>query len=280
MKEFAHYNKQFNRALEEVFTDSEKNSSVKENLTRIFCLHETKFSRVVATLNLLKTFLPDIKYNYKTENLPFDPNVYDFQEGVIGNGGENDVYLLDSRDKDTPSLVLKFDHQDCGDIPDLARRAKEIRSEYERVKTWFQDIPELIAEEYSVIMEHPRNGRPTITTLQKYYGRQPKDLFDMIEQDNWPDYIATQPRLQQDIATFITINEKQDRESSEMLDLLGKRNISVIESDRESRLLVLDPHLISHPDREKKDIIKRQRQKLARLQELMATGKSKTAEAA
>ena len=264
MEKWEHYKKQAARAAESAFADKQtREAGASEHLATLFRQWETKFSRAVALLSLVHKLAPfDLKYTYKKENLAIDPKKYEFKEGAIGRGGENDVYLLESKEPDSPSWVLKVNRQDQGDINRLVVRAQEIKRDYERIKSWYEDIPGLIPQEYTVIMEDPRDGKPAIITLQQYMGTHMRDVFRAMNTENMEQLFAQSPEVRDELVRFIRISEQREAETGEMVDLLGPKNLSFIEEAGNDHLIVLDPHLMSHTFKSEEDIKRRQRARL------------------
>ncbi|MEK7598170.1 MAG: hypothetical protein AAB487_00340, partial [Patescibacteria group bacterium] len=263
--------KQFNRAAEGAFaSESIKQIKAADHLATILRSGESKFKRTQALLSLVRKVMPvEIGYDYKKENLPFSPESYEFKDGTIGQGGENDVYLLESKDAGNPSWALKINHQDKGDVKELTERAKEIKSEYEKVKSWYETIPDLVPKEYSVILEGPRDSQAAIATLQEYYGSEIRDIFRDISKEELNDLLAGNPSLSKDLFSFIKISEEQAKQSGEMIDFLGPKNISLIKVGGTDKLILLDPHLISNPQRNEEKVKVEQWKKLESLREFV-----------
>ena len=264
MRNFEYYQKQFCRAAEDAFINKRiEEIKLSEHFATLFRVKETKFKRTVALLRILKATTPfELKYDYKKEDLPFNPVDYEFQERKIDSGGENDVYLLESKKADFPSWVLKINHCDEGNTKELAARASQIKKEYEEVRNWYANMPELIPQEDSLIMESPRNGKPAIITLQQYYGHEIKDIFELISQEKLSEIFEENPKLKEDLLNFLRITKKKEAETGSMVDLGGPKNLSLIKIGDEERLILLDPHLISHPNRTKEAVKKYQRERL------------------
>lgn len=271
MKSFEHYSKQTKRAVESAFSDQDvKDWTIQENLAALLDGNSSKFSRTVALLSLVRRLAPiELKYNYQKEDLAVSPDRYEFKEGAIGRGGENDVYLLEAQNEDAPSWVIKVNRQDRGDVAQLTARAKEIKADYEDIKESFRDLPDLIPPEYTAIMTDPRDNKPAIITLQPYLGRDLRDLFRKTETDPVGATVRANPNLQADLRNFLRINEEKLQSSGKMIDLIGPRNLVLVKSGGQDRLLVLDPHLISNPLRSEESTKKKQRERLNYLYDLL-----------
>ncbi|MFA6995471.1 MAG: hypothetical protein WC249_03640 [Patescibacteria group bacterium] len=271
MKSFEHYKKQINRVTESALGgEAVKDVDVREYLSTFFRRGESKLDRAIAFLSLVRSLAPcDLRYNYRTEHLPISPESYEFKGGTIGRGGENDVYLLEARKENLSSWVLKINHVDKGDTTQLVARAKEIKNDYEQIKNWFQDMPGLIPEECTVIMEDPRDRQPAIITLQQYYGREIRDVFKDIDLENREKIFQDSPEFKEEIQKFLKINEDKLQETGNMIDLIGAKNLSFVKVDDQDKLLVLDPHLISNPFRSEDSTKKKQRERLDYLHTLV-----------
>lgn len=274
MEKWEHYKKQTIRAAESALAEKRiVETRPTEHLATLFRSGESKFNRTVAMFSLMRVLAPfELTYKYNKENLAIDPEKYEFKEGTIGKGGENDVYLLESQIADRPSWVLKVNHQDRGNISELIARAGEIKRDYEKVRGWFETMPGLIPEEYTVIMEDPRDGKPAIITLQQYIGTHMRDVFRTLNTEDVKQLFDHNPDLKEEMVDFIRISEQKELETGEMLDLLGPKNLSFVETDNRDRLVVLDPHLISNPLRLKEETKKRQKDRLEFLKEKVGYG--------
>jgi hypothetical protein len=227
----------------------------------------SKFERLTAFSGILQSILPVSEFKYSTNNLPFRSEDYEFN-GMIGGGGENDVYELFSKDGSHPSWVLKVNRLYGGDVKQLAAKAKEIDNEYKEVKSWFLKMPGLVPEEHNVIMEDPREKKPAIVTLQGYYGQEIRDLFKELEYGDPEEIFRTNPRLKTEIFNFIKISRDKLQESGDIVDLIGPKNLSIINVKGQDHLIILDPHLISNPRRHEESVKKEQNNRLNSLCDL------------
>jgi len=272
MEKIKHYQKQFSRATERAFSDRGMDEiSAEVHLATLFKKGESKFNRTVALLGMLRKILPEgvLKFNYKTDDLPFDPERYEFNEGALGRGGENDVYRLEAKKNGEPSWALKINHQDRGDVKSLTARAKEISQEYEMVKDWYDEIEGLVPREWTMILAGPRDGQAAIATIQEYYGTRIRDVFKEVDADELTTLLGNQPQLKADFENFLRISREQVALTGNTIDLLGDKNLSLIKKDDEERLIILDPHLISNPVRKEAEIKTKLEAKLAYLEQVI-----------
>lgn len=270
IEKLRHYAKGFGRATEHAFMDEKmEKMRVVEHLETLFGQKRSKFDRAIAMMSLLRKILPaDVtKFKYKTENLPFNPDRYELKK-PIGRGGESDAYLLESKEEGEPSWALKINHQDRGDPDDLSARAWEIRQKYEIVRELYKGIEGLVPQEWTVILEGFKNGKPAIATIQKYYGKEIRDVFKDVKEEEMARILSQNPNLKQNFSQFLRISREQLEKRGEIVDLIGDGNLSLVKGDGREELILLDPHLISDPFRTEEKIKNQQRERLVYLERL------------
>ncbi len=218
-----------------------------------------KFARTQALFAVLRDMVPDTffnkiagdRYQYRGEVLPIDPKLYQFESRKIGAGAECNVYKLTSLDPDCPSLVIKIDNGPRRDVDTLISRGKKIRSEYEAVKDWYRELPELIPEEMQFISKSPRGGRNALFTVQEYAGTadQIHDVFrGYASRDQLAGIIKSDPELQETFRKFIRVTLEHAEDHDEFIDTVGDRNLVLIDRpDGRKVLRLLDSHVVKHP---------------------------------
>ena len=101
-------------------------------------------------------FQKNLKYFRDIAELPINPESFDFKD-KIGSGGECNAYLLESREPEKrESVVLKVSHFKQGDPRSLAAQAADYRTEFERVKNIYKDIPDVVPGEAWLVARNVR----------------------------------------------------------------------------------------------------------------------------
>lgn len=259
MKSFDHYKEMAGRGVEEVFgTEIPPEESMWKNIGVIADPQEHKFQKFTAFLRIAKGIVPDFiqeKYReslYDTSKLPFNFEGFSY-EGRIGMGGENYVFLFESKEKDIPSFVFKVDYRDSSDTEDLLKTAKKRKNEYEWMKEQFSEMPDLIPEEHFLITENPKKDRRGIVaSVQKFMGHDIRDFLSTPLEDI-RQMCEKNRELKMDIKKFASINAKMYEEGN-IIDLLGRKNVVCVkdEGGRE-KLIFLDPHVTFSGDSNKTD---------------------------
>lgn len=220
-----------------------------------------KFARTQALFAVLRDTVPDAlfnkmtgnRYQYREEILPIDPKRYQFEARKIGAGAECNVYKLTSLDPECSSLVIKIDNGSRRDVNTLLERGKQIRSEYEAVNSWYQELPDFIPKEMQFIAKSPRGGRNALFTVQEYAGTadQIHDVFRGYDSPiQLAEIIKNDAELLETFRKFIQITFEHIESHDELIDTIGDKNLVLIDRPGERKALrFLDPHSVKHPQR-------------------------------
>lgn len=256
MKNFEYYYEQLGQAAEEAFTRPDPESTgLTELLSVAANSKESKYKRAVALLSLIRNLLPLTENSKKNleifrniDELPISSQAYNFKD-KIGSGGENNVYLLESREPEKrASIVLKINHLLHGDADKLAEEAKIYKQEYERVKDIYKDVPGVVPEETFMIARDVRKflskkGRPAIVAMQKFFGTEVHDLFNEISYEELKRLMAREPEFADTLKKFAFDSLRHEEKTGEVIDFLGPKNLSVVKIGQTHRLVLLDPHV-------------------------------------
>ncbi len=213
---------------------------------------EWKYKKVVAATELLLEIAPeiisgkikDVLNDKDYDKLPFDLSQYEFQER-IGKGEVSKVHLLQAKDMSEPSYVLKICYRQKGDVDSLQKVAQTEHEEYERISAIYKDIKNFIPAEQSIITTDKKNGEPVIATIQQYMGQDMRDFFSEIETGELKKMFEENEDFRKEFIQFADITLQLFRDKGEVIDLSGRKNLSVIEKEGRPHLRFIDPHNIS-----------------------------------
>ncbi len=218
------------------------------------------FDRAVALFSIIRNAVPDAVFNRITRNsfvmrtglLPINDQQYTFEKKRLGAGWECTVFKLASQNPDNPSLVVKIDQTETGDVKQLLERGKQLRDTYEEQKSWYELLPRFIPDEFQFIAQGPREGKKVLFTIQEFLGdaAKIKDLFREIHQDELLALLRNDPRLADDFRTFVSITIEQAEQYDRMVDTMGNKNVALIDTEDGKQIILLDPHLTYHPSKE------------------------------
>lgn len=155
--------------------------------------------------------------------------------------------------------MAKFE-KDRGDMKFLLERAKQLRSEYEEIQSWYTSIPDVVPEEFHFIGRTPFGGRKGVITIQKFFGDPSciKDIFRGINKKHLLEVLQGSPSLEKTFCTFVENTLSQFNKDGRIIDTIGENNVALIEDENEPRLILLDPHMIYNPEEtsdENRDIL-------------------------
>jgi hypothetical protein len=249
MKSFDHYKRVVLRSAERGLIDYEAGKESKSSIvSKMIAVDSTKAERITSAFKLVKEFLPKNKtvervlqqFSLDTNSLPFDMNKLEFK-GKVGQGSVCDVYLLESKDEDVPSYVIKIQsHSIEGSNSEKAfQTAKESEGDYKIISGMYKDVPGLIPQEFTLVIENPRHHayqkEPSVAIIQRFYGRDIRDLFKEISFEDVLSICKSDPEFLATMRSFVDITLKNYNEKGILRD--GKNN-----------LVMLDPHIIYSKD--------------------------------
>lgn len=244
------------KAAEDATMKHQRSITTPETLSVFFDRSKSVRDRAFAILQFARGQIPELesvykKFLYNTENFPFAPEDLSFK-GKIGAGMPSVVYLLESRGPEQESWVLKVLQKPEENIEALLVRAKKERSDYEKIKGWYQSVPDLIPNEFMVIMENPRKGKgPALVILQKFFGYDLKNFFDIPEQE-LIGMLDSNPELKKQVQAFARVTLDKKRETGEVADIAGYKNLVIAKDGERECLRFIDPHWIHSSDNQSK----------------------------
>lgn len=235
------------RVVEEVIVDKKL---VKNPFNVLWEKKSSKYQKVSAALSIISIITPEtIKKNYRKnfiyfqDKMPFDIKDYKLEE-KIGSGGMNNVYLLKPQRNNLFSFVLKINRSfsEPKNINSLLQSAIKQKKEYQGIKTAYEKVQNLIPKEDYFLIHGPRLGKPAVALLQKYMGKNMKDIFTDYKKEDLLKLLADNSSLSQQLKDFVDATEANPNLLANELDLLGKDNLVIVGNKDEERLLFIDPH--------------------------------------
>jgi hypothetical protein len=208
------------------------------------------FAKAVRFFELLKKFVPegladDKKYRNFFRDislLPIDPKHYRFR-GRVGSGRQSDVFLLEDIDDGKNSLVLKLVYSGTHDPEKLTRQIDKIRAAHETIQEWYRSIPNFIPEQHGMIIESLQRlseRRPAIAIVQKFMGASVRDAAEELPISEWKRLVKEHPHLLKELKDFLRITKMKLEETGNVVDIPGKRNLSLARVRGEPHLAFLD----------------------------------------
>ncbi len=178
-----------------------------------------------------------------SQKLPFT----DESPKLFALGCEHSVFLIE-----TPNArhVLKIDRSSIGlDNESLKQKAQEVKSEYQMIKNWFEEVPDLIPNEEVIITQSHLMQKPAIGIIQPYFP-DGKDFFVDYSKEELVRLLRQKAHLRK---TFLGFARKfMDLKNNDQLsvDIIGDKNLAVL---ADNKLVFLDPHVIYHLDKNEPD---------------------------
>jgi hypothetical protein len=214
----------------------------------------SKSEKLLEILHIIKKLLPENFFGktnikekiYNTTELPFNPDKFKFK-GLKGRGGQSQVYLLESLEKELPSYVLKmfrdtyikkfFENSD-----EAGRLFKE---ELEKIMEWYsEDLHDIFLQEFLIKLKSPTLKKESLAILQPYQTGEIKDIFTEISKKELIELLNSDTILKEKFKKFVKETIMHAESTEETLDFLGDKNLSIIFTKDEEKLVILDPHHI------------------------------------
>lgn len=241
-------------AIQDVFGYSDRAPiDVALTLKKLGDADERKIEKIRAILTLVRNCLPYDKsqgesYFYNIAGIRVSPNDYAFM-GEIGTGLESRVYLLEAKDPEKESLVLKVNRLVERNPFALRKKVAEIKQVYQYNLEKFESIHGLIPEMTWRLGRDVRTfpfvkGRPVILAFQAFVGRNLKDACsdDPEVQSEVTELCRNNPALADQVRQFVEIEKSIIEGDGVSMDLVGKNNLVITHSNRgEEKLLAIDP---------------------------------------
>jgi hypothetical protein len=244
----AYYAAETKRAVEEAFSPERfPNVPIKciETLLNPYSYNE---KRVEALTDLIRYVLPSRldtaiaeRIGYKIKNPPFAAN-YELDTKSFAEGGSYRVYLLKAPTPELSSWVVKLPKRLRVSPQEYIEQQK---GEYEVIKAKFSTLPNLIPAEHYFIMDG-RDENPTAAMLQEYKGNL-RDIFSEISDVDLRQLLEEQSQFRDELSEFLHVFNANPDLRDNGFDLTGIRNLSVLETNGECHLSLIDPHFIINP---------------------------------
>ncbi len=219
--------------------------------------------RTLALFNLLTHLLPEktvrrwrnVLRQKDLSKLPFKKD-FIIHRVQLGEGFYKDVHLLEAKNKEGKSYVVKIDYG--GKFKKLSLKeaeeiAQEEKWEYRLLREYYK-IDDFIPEELVLLAEASKDGGPAVITLQAFAGYDLRDIFEEIDRKELKKKLLSDRKLRESFLRFVEKTENWLTKKDIMVDLTGKKNI-VLATDNDGRevLKFLDPHSIRFFSEDKKE---------------------------
>ena len=165
---------------------------------------------------------------------------------------------------------MKINFLKTGNVERIKEEAVEFRKEYELVKKIYAEMPGIVPDEATMVSKDPQSGKPRIATIQKFNGCDIRDFIEDFDHDELIDLLINNPELYKEAKKFFEITEREHASQGFIIDLLGKKNLSIVkEGQNNYRLLILDPHNSVWENNEKDIRHERQEIKLLKIKRVL-----------
>ena len=231
-------------AIEDVFIENQ-HQTFEENIETLFSLDSPKREKLKAGLDVLHKIFPEPfkkyvedRFAYRFELLPLSDEL-ERPGKKFGKGGANIVFLLEAQNSTQDSIMLKIPYRGT-----LAPEeyAKKDRQEYLEIEEAFGDLEDFVVSEQHLVMHSPRGGKPTAAVVQKFQGTNVRDIFTEIGEGELREMLLQEENIRTTLTGFLDILRERPELIEKEIDILGKKNLSIVETEDGPKLRFLDPH--------------------------------------
>lgn len=252
MKNLEYYSKSFARGADHAFTDErERLPSIGKSLYEVVRPGSNSQKRAYALLSMVRKSLPEVVWGNSGaaasfrdfSKLPIDQNKYKIRHRV-GSGDQCDCFLLESKLGQHPnSLALKVFQNKNNSLEEVEAKAAQVKRDYKVLKTRYQEMPELIPHQESLIIHNFQkpHSAPVLVVLQKFLGNDIKDVATGINMEQWKALCQKNPDLKAQLSQFMAITRENIVQNGDIANFLGQDNLSVVNSEIVPKLVFLDP---------------------------------------
>jgi DNA-binding NarL/FixJ family response regulator len=144
-------------------------------------------------------------------------------------------------DSAAPRLVIKSWRYSLGcPVEQLVSLARELQHEYETVKRWYHDIPNLLPRTVHVVMKAPMHGLPAVAAIQELVVEPATDLLRDHSDEALVDLLRRHDALRSHVGAFAKGTRRAWDEEGRFLDMIGRDNVMLVETDSGPQLRIAD----------------------------------------
>ena len=97
-------------------------------------------------------------------------------------------------------------------------------------------------QEFLIKLKSPIHNKESLAILQPYQTGEIRDIFTEIPKEKLIELLNSNSALKAKFIKFVKQTLAHAEATEETLDFLGDKNLSIISTEDEDRLVVLDPH--------------------------------------
>lgn len=188
---------------------------------------------------------------------------------VLDFGSAATVYRIRPQEGFSRDMVMKVLRASLGrPIATLTAQAAALSECREFVRDWYLDTGALVPVDY-LVLQSPLLGRAAVAGLQPYVGGEQWDFFDLAEEGSLQSMLAEHADFRSQFKLFVERTAELLQSQDCCLDLIGWRNLLVVNEDGRPALKVID-YGIFNLELDRKRRPDRARAALARVECLMS----------
>lgn len=214
------------------------------------------FHKTKALMTVLRSVIPDSVFNTLTRGkyvfsqeavTVFDPNLYELEPKILGQGAQAVTYRVFSRDPDIASLVLKISRSlEEQSYTELLEVGASLQREHTINTKRYQEVEGFVLPQMQFVGTNPRGKKLALFTIQEYAGSKDeiRDFFREISEEELFDLIDKDEEFRIAVEAFIRITLQYIESDRQIIDTLGNKNVVVSTRIGKPKIILLDPYNI------------------------------------
>ena len=227
-----------------------KERSPRELASTILNPQTAKRQKIASGVNLIGKIIPGFEEHLANiicaagNKVPFDSDL----EIISFEGGENYVFFmtpLPNNESGPKQKILKVAKASLGmNSEKLMEYVQRMKSEYKEVSEWYEDIPGFTVPEEIVILNSHLLRLPGVATVQDFVPGKFRGIFEDFRDGELVQTLNNNPTLREKFIIFgdrlFSVLQKEGK----IIDLIGQRNVAIVENNGDRSLIHIDPHII------------------------------------
>ena len=169
----------------------------------------------------------------RAERLPF--RVEQVEPFAFGRGST--CVIMHGR----PPRVLKVFRGSLGqDAARVVGMARQLKADYETLRRWYADVPDLVVHTTHVVLHSPLRGTTAAARIQPLLPASARDLLGPSSHAELVDVVRRESRLRVDFCAFVRATRVAWERENRVLDLVGEKNVVVLDGASGPALRVVD----------------------------------------
>lgn len=140
----------------------------------------------------------------------------------------------------TPRILKIFRASLGQDVRSLVAMARQLEDDYDTLRRWYAEVPDLFPHTVHVVLRSPLRGVPAAARIQERVWGPSRDLLLDFRDDDLVDLLRSSPSFGGSFRAFAAATRRAWDDDGRFLDMIGPDNVIVVQPTVEPQLRVID----------------------------------------